>query len=105
MAFVFKREAGYRHPDVWITLSPRTANKPFNEEEAVGAYKRLIGKLPLANQYLLLYVLDLLTVFAKKSDKNMMPAASAFFPRLPTSYSADAFCRPQTWRLFSAQRY
>ena len=55
-----------------------TAKKPFSQEEAIGAYKRLIGQLPLANQYLLLYVLDLLTVFAKKSDKNMMPAASTF---------------------------
>lgn len=52
------------------------SKKPFNQEEAIGAYKRLIGQLPLANQYLLLYVLDLLTVFDKKSEKNMMPAAN-----------------------------
>jgi hypothetical protein len=73
---VFRREAGV------LTFGIRTARKPFNQEEAIGAYKRLIGQLPLANQYLLLYVLDLLTVFAKKSDKNMMPAASAFSPRV-----------------------
>jgi hypothetical protein len=73
---------GFRREGGWCTdvLDFHTAKKPFNEEEAIGAYKRLIGRLPLANQYLLLYVLDLLTVFAKKSDKNMMPAASAYFP-------------------------
>jgi len=30
--------------------------------------------MPRANQYLLLYVLDLLSVFARKSDKNLMTA-------------------------------
>ena len=33
--------------------------------------------MPLANQYLLLYLLDLLSVFARKSDKNRMTPASA----------------------------
>jgi len=32
--------------------------------------------MPRANQYLLLYVLDLLSVFARKSDKNLMNAAN-----------------------------
>jgi hypothetical protein len=32
--------------------------------------------MPHANQYLLLYVLDLLSVFARKSDKNLMTAQS-----------------------------
>ena len=32
--------------------------------------------MPRANQYLLLYVLDLLSVFARKSDKNLMTAKS-----------------------------
>ncbi|KAG8833207.1 hypothetical protein FRC18_004007 [Serendipita sp. 400] len=52
------------------------SKKPFNQEEVVGAYKRLIARLPLANQYLLLYVLDLLTVFAKKSDINKMTSTN-----------------------------
>lgn len=38
--------------------------------------------MPRANQYLLLYVLDLLSVFARKSDKNLMTAASPSFPLL-----------------------
>lgn len=32
--------------------------------------------MPRANQYLLLYVLDLLSVFARKADKNLMTAKS-----------------------------
>jgi hypothetical protein len=32
--------------------------------------------MPPINQYLLLYVLDLLSVFARKSDKNLMNASS-----------------------------
>lgn len=46
------------------------------EEEAIKQYKELIRALPPANQYLLLYVLDLLSVFAKKSDLNLMTAPS-----------------------------
>lgn len=52
------------------------SKKPFNKEELIGTYKRLIGRLPLANQYLLLYVLDLLTVFARRSDVNKMTATN-----------------------------
>jgi hypothetical protein len=44
--------------------------------ETIAAYKQLISKMPKPNQYLLLYVLDLLSVFAKKSDKNLMTASS-----------------------------
>lgn len=36
--------------------------------------------MPPPNQYLLLYVLDLLSVFARKSDKNLMTAPSLSFP-------------------------
>ncbi|KAH9945048.1 Rho GTPase activation protein [Epithele typhae] len=47
---------------------------PRNEDEVIATYKRLIRSMPRANQYLLLYVLDLLSVFARKSDKNLMTA-------------------------------
>ncbi|THH13143.1 hypothetical protein EW146_g7044 [Bondarzewia mesenterica] len=50
------------------------AKKPYNQEEVIATYKRLIHSMPRANQYLLLYVLDLLSVFARKSDKNLMTA-------------------------------
>ncbi|PFH52936.1 hypothetical protein AMATHDRAFT_138818 [Amanita thiersii Skay4041] len=55
------------------------------EEEIITTYKTLIRQLPRANQYLLLYVLDLLSVFARKSDKNLMTAenlAKVFQPGL-----------------------
>lgn len=52
------------------------AKKPFNKEEVIATYKHLIQRMPRANQYLLLYVLDLLSVFARKSDKNLMTAAN-----------------------------
>ncbi|KAL0573289.1 GTPase activating protein (GAP) for Rho1p [Marasmius crinis-equi] len=58
---------------------------PFNTDEAISNYKRLIRGMPEANQYLLLYVLDLLLVFARKSDKNLMSAtalAAIFQPSL-----------------------
>ena len=45
----------------------------------IATYKRLIRSMPRANQYLLLYLLDLLSVFARKSDKNLMTPASALF--------------------------
>jgi len=42
----------------------------------VATYRHLIARMPRGNQYLLLYVLDLLSVFARKSDKNLMTAAN-----------------------------
>ncbi|EKM78093.1 hypothetical protein AGABI1DRAFT_129873 [Agaricus bisporus var. burnettii JB137-S8] len=50
------------------------ANEPFNQESTIAEYKSLIRQMPQANQYLLLYVLDLLSVFSRKSDKNLMNA-------------------------------
>ncbi|KAF8589448.1 Rho GTPase activation protein, partial [Ramaria rubella] len=49
---------------------------PFNQDESIQTYKRLIRSLPRANQYLLLYVLDLLSVFARKSETNLMTATN-----------------------------
>lgn len=63
-------------------LIGRAAKKPYNQDEVIATYKRLIHSMPRANQYLLLYVLDLLSVFARKSDKNLMTAQSALFPLL-----------------------
>lgn len=45
-------------------------------DDIIQEYKRLIKTMPRGNQYLLLYVLDLLSVFARKSDKNLMTASS-----------------------------
>ncbi|KAF8525950.1 Rho GTPase activation protein [Hysterangium stoloniferum] len=49
---------------------------PYNQDECIQTFKRLIRSMPRANQYLLLYVLDLLSVFARKSDQNLMTAAN-----------------------------
>lgn len=46
----------------------------FEQNSAVRTYRLLITSCPPANQYLLLYVLDLLAVFAHKSDVNKMSA-------------------------------
>lgn len=50
--------------------------KPFEANAAIMTYRLLITSSPPANQYLLLYVLDLLAVFARASDKNLMPASN-----------------------------
>ncbi|KAJ8693076.1 GTPase activating protein (GAP) for Rho1p [Pleurotus ostreatus] len=52
------------------------AKIPNDHNEVISTYKRLIRSMPRANQYLLLYVLDLLSVFARKSDKNRMTATN-----------------------------
>jgi GTPase-activating protein SAC7 len=44
--------------------------------EAVTSYQKLITELPPLNRQLLLYILDLLAVFASKSDLNRMNAAN-----------------------------
>ncbi|EJF64820.1 Rho GTPase activation protein [Dichomitus squalens] len=60
--------------DMYHLFRDALAKKPRNEDEVIATYKRLIRSMPRANQYLLLYVLDLLSVFARKSDKNLMTA-------------------------------
>jgi len=49
---------------------------PYNQDECIQTFKRLIRSMPRGNQYLLLYILDLLSVFARKSDQNLMTAAN-----------------------------
>ncbi|KAI9369870.1 hypothetical protein BJX61DRAFT_123703 [Aspergillus egyptiacus] len=44
--------------------------------QAVAAYQQLIRELPPLNKQLLLYILDLLAVFASKSDQNLMDSAN-----------------------------
>ncbi|CAD6978547.1 unnamed protein product [Tilletia controversa] len=50
--------------------------QPFDVDSAIRTYRLLITSMPAANQYLLLYVLDLLAVFARESDKNLMPPSN-----------------------------
>lgn len=46
----------------------------FDHAKAVDTYQRLIIELPPLNKQLLLYILDLLAVFASKSEQNRMPS-------------------------------
>ncbi|GJE94610.1 Rho GTPase activation protein domain-containing protein [Phanerochaete sordida] len=60
--------------DLYHPFRDALAKKPFNRDEVIQRYKRLIRMLPDDNRFLLLYVLDLLSVFARKADKNLMTA-------------------------------
>jgi len=42
----------------------------------ITTFKKLIHSMPSANRYLLLYVVDLLSIFSRKADKNLMTAQS-----------------------------
>ena len=48
----------------------------FDHDAAIVTYQRLITELPSLNRQLLLYILDLLAVFASKSEQNRMTAAN-----------------------------
>ncbi|OKL63411.1 hypothetical protein UA08_01774 [Talaromyces atroroseus] len=48
----------------------------FDYEKAVATYQQLIRELPPLNKQLLLYILDLLAVFASKSETNRMTSAN-----------------------------
>ncbi|KAH9957452.1 Rho GTPase activation protein, partial [Russula dissimulans] len=60
--------------DLYFPFRDAIADRPYNQEVVIATYKRLIQSMPPANQYLLLYVLDLLSVFARKSEINLMTA-------------------------------
>ena len=73
--------------DLYHDFRDALAKQPNTHEQVVTTYKRLLRQMPPPNQYLLLYVLDLLSVFARKSDKNLMTAESEchnFAPLLPS---------------------
>ena len=48
----------------------------FDLDNAIASYQKLITELPPLNRQLLLYILDLLAVFASKSDLNKMTTAN-----------------------------
>ncbi|KAK3105533.1 GTPase activating protein (GAP) for Rho1p, partial [Teratosphaeriaceae sp. CCFEE 6253] len=48
----------------------------FDQEGAIRTFQNLITELPPLNRQLLLYILDLLAVFASKSDLNKMTTAN-----------------------------
>lgn len=72
----------------------------FDHATAIKTYQQLITELPALNRQLLLYILDLLAVFASKSDLNRMTSANLaaiFQPGLLSHPSHDM--SPQEYRL------
>ncbi|KAI1645402.1 uncharacterized protein F4817DRAFT_343981 [Daldinia loculata] len=72
----------------------------FDEAEAIEKYQQLIKELPPLNRQLLLYILDLLAVFAAKADENRMTAqnlAAIFQPGM-LSHPQHAMA-PEEYRL------
>ncbi|KAI0424979.1 hypothetical protein F5Y09DRAFT_347166 [Xylaria sp. FL1042] len=72
----------------------------FDEQDAIRKYQALIKDLPPLNRQLLLYILDLLAVFAAKSDENRMTAqnlAAIFQPGM-LSHPQHAMA-PEEYRL------
>ncbi|KAI1425996.1 RhoGAP-domain-containing protein [Xylaria sp. FL1777] len=72
----------------------------FDQQTAVRKYQELIKDLPPLNRQLLLYILDLLAVFAAKSDENRMTAqnlAAIFQPGM-LSHPQHAMA-PEEYRL------
>ncbi|TQW00439.1 rho-GTPase-activating protein [Cordyceps javanica] len=72
----------------------------FDEKAAIHTYQRLITELPPLNRQLLLYILDLLAVFAAKSEENRMTSqnlAAIFQPGM-LSHPQHAMA-PEEYRL------
>ncbi|OAR02949.1 hypothetical protein LLEC1_06675 [Akanthomyces lecanii] len=72
----------------------------FDERAAIHTYQRLITELPPLNRQLLLYILDLLAVFAAKSEENRMTSqnlAAIFQPGM-LSHPQHAMA-PEEYRL------
>lgn len=72
----------------------------FDAEVAIRAYQGLITELPPLNRQLLLYILDLLAVFASKSDLNKMTTtnlAAIFQPGILSHPQHDM--APKEYRL------
>lgn len=75
----------------------------FDMNAAISKYQQLITELPPLNRQLLLYILDLLAVFAAKSDENRMNSqnlAAIFQPGLLSHPKHDM--APEEYRLSQA---
>ena len=72
----------------------------FDPDAAILTYQRLITELPALNRQLLLYILDLLAVFASKSEQNRMTSpnlAAIFQPGMLSHPDHDML--PKEYRL------
>ncbi|KAF2838210.1 RhoGAP-domain-containing protein, partial [Patellaria atrata CBS 101060] len=66
------------------------ATGDFDMNKAIREYQHLITELPPLNRQLLLYILDLLAVFASKSDQNKMTT-----PNLAAIFQPGLLSHPQ----------
>lgn len=66
---------GHTMQAVGDTEGPQLTDN-FDVGKAIYTYQQLITELPPLNRQLLLYILDLLAVFASKSDENRMTSAN-----------------------------
>jgi hypothetical protein len=66
-----------------------TVPEDFNVSKLITTYQQLINSLPPLNRALLLYLLDLLAVFASKSDRNHMTS-----PRIVAAFQPAFLSRP-----------
>lgn len=85
---------------VGVIESQSPSHGDFDHEAAIRAYQALITELPPLNRQLLLYILDLLAVFASKSDLNKMTTpnlAAIFQPGILSHPQHDM--APQEYRL------
>ena len=83
-----------------MASSGQQGGENFQPESAIRRYQVLITELPPLNRQLLLYILDLLAVFASKSDLNKMTTANLaaiFQPGILSHPSHDM--APQEYRL------
>jgi hypothetical protein len=69
----------------------------FDHQQTIRIYQQLITELPPLNRQLLLYILDLLAVFASKSDLNKMttPNLAAIFQPGILSHPAHDMAPPE----------
>jgi hypothetical protein len=71
------------------TDQPALTVEGFNHEQTIKTYQHLITEIPPLNRQLLLYILDLLAVFASKSDVNLMNSAN-----LAAIFQPGLICHP-----------
>lgn len=67
------------HPSQAVGNNSQDLTAPtekFDLDKAIATYQELITQLPPLNRQLLLYILDLLSVFAFKSEVNLMTSAN-----------------------------
>lgn len=80
--------------------APQVSGSNFDLDQTILKYQQLITELPPLNRQLLLYILDLLAVFASKSEENRMTSqnlAAIFQPGMLSHPSHDM--APAEYRL------